>query len=256
MTNDSSRYKHFVELRETYLPREQLLNLYDYRENNGIECALWPHLYPHHSWCETRFSGNTTRLSSKVYFMNKVYSEILDYSLDYELLQFVYDRWLFNTVSGAISSCAGSQRSPANSLDSKTFSIEYWRWHHRFLIDALQQFGYPTLFITLSPFEWTFPPAEWLRQARQLSGKGPTELATLETMHIVHILEQTVRGYLCGTNTQRWTNHIFNYGHIRNQTNVTNFFYRLEFQGRGTAHVHLLIWFEHTEQLKLHNIWC
>ena len=73
-----------------------------------------------------------------------------------------------------------------------------------------------------------------LQQAQEISGKGPTELATLETLHIVHILEQTVRGYLTGTNCNRWTSHVFNYNHSRTQSNVTNLFYRLEFQGKGT----------------------
>ena len=40
----------------------------------------------------------------KISFNFKVLSEVLDYFLDYNLLQFVYDGWLFNTVSGATSS--------------------------------------------------------------------------------------------------------------------------------------------------------
>ena len=72
----------------------------------------------------------------------------------------------------------------------------------------------------------------------------PTQLANLETLNIVHILEQTVRGYLCGTNSLRWCQHIFHYAHECNKKNVKNFFYRIEFQGRGTAHIHLLIWLE------------
>ncbi|XP_020900507.1 uncharacterized protein LOC110239141 [Exaiptasia diaphana] len=94
------------------------------------------------------------------------------------------------------------------------------------------------------PFEWSFPKPQWLSQAQDISGKGPTELATLETLNIVHILEQTVRGYLMGTNCNRWTNHIFNYNFSRTQSNVKNFFYRLEFQGRGTPHVHVLVWLD------------
>ena len=135
-----------------------------------------------------------------------------------------------------------------------TFSIEYWRWHHRFLQDAVQQYGYPTLFITLSPFEWTFPFPQWLRQARSVSGKAATELPALETMHIVHVLEQVVRGYLCGSNTNRWTSHVFNYNHKRNSPNVTNYFYRLEFQGRGTAHVHLLVWLKNLAAIQYDQI--
>ena len=51
-----------------------------------------------------------------------------------------------------------------------------------------------------------------------------------------------VHGYLCGTNCLRWTEHL--YDKQRNKRNVKNFFYRIEFQGRGTAHIHLLVWLE------------
>lgn len=243
-TSPISRYNHFILLREQHINSGKQLNMYDYSENNGIECALWPHLYPFHEWCETRLTGNTTRQSAKISFCCKILSEILDYSLDYDLLQFVYDRWLFTTVSGAISSARQFDTSAPTSLSSKTFSIEYWRWQHRYLIDAVRQYGYPDVFITISPYEWTFPTPKWLQNAAEISGKLPTQLASLETLNIVHILEQTVRGYLCGTNSMRWREHVFNYSNAANNNNVKNFFYRIEFQGRGTAHVHLLIWLE------------
>lgn len=243
-TSVTSHYNHFLLLREEHLNSGKQLNLYDHRENQGIECALWPHLYPFYEWCETRLSGNTSRQSAKTSFTLKILSEILDYSLDYDLLQFVYDRWLFTTVSGAISSSRAFDTSAATSLSTKTFSVEYWRWQHRFLMDAVRQYGYPDVFITISPYEWTFPTPKWLENASDLSGKMPTQLATLETLNIVHILEQTVRGYLCGTNSMRWREHIFNYVGQRNTKNVKNLFYRIEFQGRGTAHIHLLVWLE------------
>lgn len=186
--------------------------------------------------------------------MHKVTYEILDYSMQYDLLQFIYDRWLFNTVSEAISSCAVGGKSAATSLDTKTFSIEYWRWHHRFLIDAVFQYGPPSIFITLSPFEWTFPKPQWLTQAQSISGKGPTELPCLETLNIVHTLEQIVRGYFTGTNSNKWNNHVFNYNHSRTQSNVKNFFYCLEFQGRGTPHVHLLVWLNNLSTMQTNLI--
>ena len=161
----------------------------------------------------------------------KILSEALDYSLDYDLLQFVYDRWLFTTVSGAISSSRDFDTSPATSLSIKTFSIEYWKWHHRYIIDAVRQLGYPDVFITISPYEWTFPTPLWLEDASQISGKVPMQLATLETLNIVHILEQTVRGYLCGTNSLRWRQYVFHYAHEANKNNVKNVFYLIEFQG-------------------------
>ena len=58
-TSPKSRYSHFIQLREQQLNRNEQVNLYDHRQNDRIECALWPHLYPFHEWCETRLSGNT-----------------------------------------------------------------------------------------------------------------------------------------------------------------------------------------------------
>ena len=243
-TSANSRYNHFVSLREDQIQNGTQLNLYDYRENSGIECALWPHLYPFLEWCETCLSGNNTRQSAKVSFSLKILSEVLDYALDYDLLQFVYDRWLFTTVSGAISTARYFSTSAATSLSTKTFSLDYWRWHHRYLVDAVRQYGFPDVFITISPYEWTFPTPQWLQNAADMSGKMPTQLASLETLNIAHILEQTVRGYICGTNSMRWTHHIFHYAHTKNKNNVRNLFYRIEFQGRGTAHIHLLVWLE------------
>ena len=92
---------------------------------------------------------NRVRVSKfKISFNFKVLSEVLDYSLDYNLLQFVYDGdgRLFNTVSCAISSARRFRTSAATFLSLKTFSLEYWRWHH---LDIIQNNAYST-FIAVS----------------------------------------------------------------------------------------------------------
>ena len=167
-----------------------------------------------------------------------MYSCITDYATKYELLQFQYDLWLFHTVSGAISTSSHLGCSPARSLDCKAFTTEFWRWQHRFLLDALRQFGFPSLFITISPYEWTFPFPIWLDRLREDIGAGPTNLAAYETIHIAHVLEQLVRAYLCGTTQDKWKKHIFN---AQGQNNISTFFYRVEFQNRGTLHIHVLV---------------
>ena len=80
-TSPTSGYNNFIQLREQHINTSKQLNGYDYKDNNSIECALWPHLYPFHEWCETRLLGNASRQSAKVLFHFKVLSEILDYSL-------------------------------------------------------------------------------------------------------------------------------------------------------------------------------
>ena len=132
--------------------------------------------------------------------------------------------------------------SPARSLDTKAFSATYWQWQHRYILDAVAQFGLPDVFITISPFEWSFPFPKWLHDIREKTGKNPTELAGYETAHIVHVLAQMVRGYLCGSNSDKWSSHIFSYNRDKKHTNVKTYFYRFEFQKRGTVHIHLLVW--------------
>jgi len=230
MSNADSTYRTYVIERERAISCNQKFNFYDYNQRKGIECALWPSLYPYSDWCDSTLDGRETRLSSKVSYMMKVNSEIADYGINHELLHFHYDLWLWQTVSGAIASARRMKCSPNKALEAKTFSTEYWRWQHRFLMDATLQFGHPSLFMTISPYEWTFPFSPWLENLRALTGYGPTNLAQFETMHIVNVLEQLVRGYMCGLNTNRWVNHLFTYKRKKNQKNVLTYFYRFEFQ--------------------------
>ena len=119
--------------------------------------------------------------------------------------------------------------TPNKALEDKTFSPEYWRWQHKLLLDAVRQFSSPSLFITISPFEWSFPFPQWLDNVRDLTGYGPTCLPTFETTHIVHVLEQLVRGYLCGSNCNRWHKHVFAYDIQKGAKNVQTYSYRFEF---------------------------
>ena len=67
------------------------------------------------------------------------------------------------------------------TLEANKFSSEYWKWQHRYFMDAVEQFGPPSLFITISPVEWTFPSPPWLDNLRSKTGKSPRNIPTLET---------------------------------------------------------------------------
>ena len=54
----------------------------------------------------------------------------------------------------------------------------------------------PSIFLTISPYEWSFPFPAWLEDMRGKTGHGPTKIAGPETLHIANTLEQIVRGYL------------------------------------------------------------
>ena len=144
--------------------------------------------------------------------------------------------------------------SPNRALEAKSFSSEFWRWQHRYLLDAVAQFGPPSLFITISPYEWSFPFPQWLEQLRHKTGNAATTLPGLEVLHIVHVLEQLVRGYMCGSNNKTWSNNVFNYNRKKDVKNVKTYFYRFEFQERGTVPLHMLVWLDNIKQIRLNLI--
>ena len=83
-----------------------------------------------------------------------------------------------------------------------------------------------------------------------MTGRNPTSIPTLETLHIVHILEQLGRGYMCGSNTNTWKNHALSYAKTKRDQNVQTYFYRFEFQQRGTVHLHMLVWLKQMKDPK------
>ena len=73
-------------------------------------------------------------------------------------LQYYYNKSLYFSInSGPVKSGKKYHCSPLQSLDCKEFSTGYWQWCHLFLLDAVRQFGYPSLLIAISPSEWSFP---------------------------------------------------------------------------------------------------
>ena len=105
--------------------------------------------------------------------------------------------------------------------------------------------------------------------------RGKLQLPVAETLHIAHVLAQAVQGLLTGANKQvhnnkSWKSHIFAAKDGSGRKTVINFFGRLEYQdgkrkryvnqeevatqfyhGRGTVHLHLLVWLRHIEAVKL-----
>ena len=43
-------------------------------------------------------------------------------------------------------------------MDSKAFSVTYWQWQHRYVLNAVEQFGRPDAFVTISFFEFLNGP--------------------------------------------------------------------------------------------------
>ena len=238
-------------------------------EEQGIECALWPHLYWHTNLCETvvratderrqqaRHTGLSDSSASEASdaddedgdielkkgrhsirrsFMKKVLGPILGYSQEYELLHFVYDLSLWSSLGGCKNATAG--RIPlALALKAATFSPEYWRVRHLALIDMQRQCGLPRLFRTRAPIETTFPYHAWVLDEMEKSGHSRRHLAGPETLHMAHVLTEMDRGLFTGTNTKNfsradrcWADHILGASDGSGRNTVINFCSRLEFQ--------------------------
>ena len=237
-----SSYSHFIGMQLRGERQPILYEIYSSPRHRGIECAMWPALYFRTDLCESVLEGQNHRTSGKISFIHKILSPVFDYSIQYDLLQYQYDRWLFKTITGAVNTSKASGCSPNRSLENKSFSKTFWQHQHLFLIDAVHQYGFPSLFITISAYEWTFPFPPFIKDIHKTYGKDATEVPTLETIHIAHVLEQVVRGYLTGGNSNRWRTHLFSNIQDPSSKNVQTFFYRFEFQQHGTLHLHMLVW--------------
>lgn len=202
------------------------------------------------SLCESVLEGQNNRASGKISYMHKLLSPVADYAVNYDILQYQYDRWLFKTITGAVNASKASGCSPNRSLENKSFSKTFWQHQHLFLIDAVHQYGFPSLFITISPYEWTFPFPPFIDHIRNIHRKDVTEVAGLETIHLAHVLEQIVRGYVTGGNSNRWRTHLLSNVNDPASKNVKTYFYRFEFQQRGTLHLHMLAWLEDVSSIR------
>jgi hypothetical protein len=206
MSSEATSYCRFVEMHQLFLQRHADALAADQNarilqlprrciEEVGVECALWPQLYPRTDMCETyirsqdirrkarkkgaesyddsssseaEVEGNIGfarrgRNSAKASYLAKVLGPVAEYGAKYELFQFVYDLWLWTTLGAKKNSV---QQPLRLAMSGYSFSPEYWRTRHAALIDQVKQLGLPTLFVTLAPYEWSFPMHLWVEAFR------------------------------------------------------------------------------------------
>ena len=332
MAAEDSSYKDFVAWHNKFLrrygtdlarPGDRKLQLpRRVLEEEGIECAVWPHLYPRTKMCETYVrkqdvrrleraaaiapaasasqasqaarlvvgpssstsstsaspssSGSSTdtssstteqnlknpaaesdeetsadedrdpleeaapldfarqgRNSAKSAYLAKVLGPVLGYGATYELFQFVYDLWLWSSLGGK-KNTVGQEGSMRMAMAGYSFSPEYWRTRHAALIDMVKQLGLPTMFITVAPYEWSFPYHQWVEDEAKKLLRARLQLPVAETLHIAHVLAETVLGFLTGFNQQTtskksqkkaWKCHVFAAQDGSGRKTVLNFFW-------------------------------
>lgn len=128
-----------------------------------------------------------------------------------------------------------------------------------------RQAGPPDLFLTVAPYEWTWPWHVAVEHCRQQLGRSITNAAALETLHLTHVLLQMIKGFVAGATGNKPTKwrEFLCADKRRGGSCVQCIFWRLEYQegsrkrqyhGRGTPHVHVLVWLKNSPNVCLERI--
>ena len=101
-----------------------------------------------------------------------------------------------------------------------------------------------------------FPKAVWLQDYLHQGGYVPTKSGAVETIHIAHVLQQIMKGYLTGVNCNKWEMHDRKHllYALKNgkPDNVECVFYRFEYQpGRRSLHIHMFVWLKSFSDIKV-----
>lgn len=229
MSRGESAYRDFVEMHASRESDLQLFEIFSSPKYHGIECALWPSLYHTKTMCESVLEGSTSCESGKVAFMAKLLSPVAGYQLEYEQIHYQYDRWLFKTITGAINTARISNCSAATSLQHKTFSSGYWKWQHRIILDAVR---FPHILLDNLAIRMVFSVAslarvascrKWLCTNRVASNRNHPHSTCVKTIGLRRF-EDT---YADQTPTAGGMTD-------EGEGNLSTYFYRFEFQQRGT----------------------
>eukprot|EP00971_Amphidinium_carterae_P067882 1343736-Amphidinium_carterae.5 len=85
-------------------------------------------------------------------------------------------------------------------LKGESFSPLYWQVRHAGLHDLQRQCGFPVLFKTMAPWEYSFPYHAWLLDEMDKSKIGRMGLAGPETIQTGHVFAQLELGLYTGHN--------------------------------------------------------
>ena len=194
--------------------------------------------------------------STKRAFIALALSPDIRFGTVYEVLHFAYDLNLWSSL--------GAKRDMQSStpmrvlLKGESFSPLYWRKPHLALLDAVRQRGYPPLFATQAPYEWSMPYHIALRDGMAKLLRPRQSMPLFETLHMAHVLEQTswvlLAGNYVGKGTRSNSHQIMPAFNARGEDIDYYDFQRVEFQdgthkkatqdyhGSGRPHTHLLRW--------------
>lgn len=137
-------------------------------------------------------------------------------------------------------------------------TVQYWTKRKKDLFAMIRQLGKPTAFLTLSASEMHWPDLLQILQCLRLN-PGETGVAVEETNSIYRAQLANDDPVVCAIYFDRLVCIILNI--LRNTWIspfrpyvVVDYFKRIEFQHRGSAHAHILLWLDNApnEELSMH----
>ncbi|XP_065356189.1 uncharacterized protein LOC135950582 [Calliphora vicina] len=181
-----------------------------------------------------------------------------------------YKKLELSRIKNSISTClrkkVGSNRHTAGNMLDENFiqnlvqhdegyhilkgirsSPAHWEGEKKKVLAMIRQFGLPTFFITLSAAESQWPELLVILakviQNRIITEEEAMSLTTLEKYNLIRTDPITCSRYF----DQR-IRHLFKHfkaaGGIFDQHKVIKFYWRIEFQQRGSPHVHGIYWMD------------
>ena len=293
---------------------QQLKRWVSFIEREGVECALWPRLFWKKEMCFTverltdprkirREKRGKKRLATaeertknvdpyaapqdekegedddgplhsiRLSYQAKALGPLLDYGSSYEILHFVFDLTLWTTL-GARKNVAGAVPMRV-MMKGHPMSPLYWRAVQNALIDMVRQCGYPKLFMTTAPYAKTFPYHVSVQHQLDTMQKPRHGAPVVETLHKSHVMMETYRGFVTGTNSDNrygreargWTRHLLNGepGAPGKPLRLRHML-RQEFQdgarkaptqdyhGSGEVHIHGVVFAERSADIRLDGV--
>ena len=257
-------YKKYWDMQKELLENDRILTIssFDLFINyTGIECAMYPVLYPETAFTDTGIlqtyrdeSGDRTVRTVSIghSWTIKVCSGVRAYGESHHLAFFLYEKQL------AMKYFAAHTRAQKFGITADILtrdsqgSAGYWEIVQDSLADlvriqlsrcydkdahpdlyhyvrglrggAVWQVAFPNLFITLAPAEWKFPLPYFLEPYKKNVCAG----SYLITLHIFY-LTCTVWNFLAARTGNKWFT-------------VLEWVKKTEYQGRGTEHTHIAAW--------------
>ncbi|CAK0903536.1 unnamed protein product [Prorocentrum cordatum] len=222
----------------------------------GVEAAARPVLCPTSAFGDSELRPRLRALnlaaengkpSIKASFMRKLRSRCVAYQTDFPLFALLYDIALARQLSSLVAIAKQQRVAPDEAAGEMQNFSGFWQWEREKLEDVCRQMaehpeylpatesewkrGLPNVFMTIAPAEWKTLLHDGMF-ARVREASDLTELQPALTLHLYHTITTLFEKVVLASPSECGFKRVFQY------------VLRIEFQGRGTLHVHVLAWVE------------